>query len=263
MPSYTGTEGLVSVIMPTYNSEEFITDSINSVINQTYEKWELIIVDDCSKDKTVEIVEKIISIDSRIKLIRLATNKGAANARNSGIQLAAGEYIAFLDSDDIWMENKLDLQISFMVQNDYIFTCTYYDKIDWNSTSLSNIVKYPKEVTYQQLLYNCPGNSSVMYNANKISEKLYINPIRKRNDYLMWLNLIKKTQTLHCLDKVLMSHRVRNDSLSKNKSSLVKYHWIIYRNIEKLSFIKSVFLVTYWIGKTLLNLLIKRKNISA
>jgi glycosyltransferase involved in cell wall biosynthesis len=232
--------------MPAYNSELFIEESIRSVLNQTYKYWELIIIDDYSTDNTVSLVKEYSSIDSRIRLIELKTNQGAAIARNKGLEVALGEFIAFLDSDDLWNTRKLEKQVDFMVTNDYSFTCTDYGKINSRSEILNHTVKSKKLYTYNDLLKSCPGNSTVMYNKNKIGT-IQIPNIRKRNDYLFWLKLIKKTKLLYGFEHTLSFHRVRKGSISSSKLDLVRYHWIIYRMHEGLSIIKSIFLMINWI----------------
>lgn len=249
MNSYHGIPGLVSIIMPAYNSAPYIETTIETVKLQSYKKWELIIVDDVSTDKTFEILERLAKEDSRIKVSKLPINSGAAQARNEALKIAQGEFIAFLDSDDTWKEEKLEKQINFMNKNEYVFSCTFYSKIDETGDSLDRIVKYKAKGNYTELLKNCPGNSTVIYNASKIGEKIFIENIRKRNDYLMWLTVIKKTENLFCLEEVLSSHRIRSGSLSKNKFSLIKFHWEIYRNKETLNFIHSLYLLVYWILK--------------
>ncbi|MFU2181499.1 glycosyltransferase family 2 protein [Streptococcus pluranimalium] len=242
------TNDLVSIIMPAYNAENFISEAINCLQKQTYPFWELVVVDDCSTDGTKNIIQKTAEIDKRIKYHALESNSGAAVARNTAIENAKGAYIAFLDSDDLWESNKLEKQVRFMQENNLYFTCTYYGKIDENSNNLNNIITYKEIADYDELLRNCPGNSTVIYNA-KILGKFYIPNIRKRNDYVMWLQVIKKSHQLHCLPEVLSYHRISSSSLSSNKKSLVAYHWKVYREIEKLSIVKSVKLLMYWISK--------------
>lgn len=256
MNSYQGISGLVSIIMPAYNSALYIETTIETVKLQSYKKWELIIVDDVSTDKTFQILERLAKEDSRIKVSRLAVNSGAAHARNAALKIAQGEFIAFLDSDDTWEQNKLEKQIAFMNKNNYSFTCTFYNKIDQEGNSLNQNIKYKKIGNYNELLKNCPGNSTVIYNASNFGEKIYIENIRKRNDYLMWLTVIKKAENLYCLEEVLSSHRIRSGSLSKNKFSLIKYHWKIYRTNESLNFAHSLYLLLYWISKPIVKKII-------
>lgn len=147
---------LVSIIMPTYNCAKFIEESIESVLSQTYKNWELIIVDDCSNDNTEDIVKRYCETDDRIKYLKLDVNSGAAIARNKGIEQARGKYIAFLDSDDLWMDGKLEKQISFMEENNYNFTCTDYMQIDESGKPNGVIIKCKKKVDYNGVLLSCP-----------------------------------------------------------------------------------------------------------
>lgn len=236
---------LVSIIMPSYNAEKFIADSINSVINQTYQNWELLITDDCSTDETVSIIKQFAGKDERIKCYLSKQNGGAARARYNSIKIAQGRYIAFLDSDDIWLPNKLEKQIGYMIDNGEYFTCTIYGKIDENGNVLDTVIDDSKIRTYKDLLKNCPGNSTVVYDAGKIG-KIYPINIRKRNDYVLWLQVIKKSGKLSCYEELLGYHRLTKGSISSNKMSLIKYHWHIYKEIEHLNSIKSIYLVSYW-----------------
>lgn len=242
--------GLVSIIMPAYNSEKYIEEAINSVINQTYKNWELIIVDDNSIDDTRMIVKRIAEKDVRINYIKLNINSGAAVARNTAINNSHGKYIAFLDSDDRWYPKKLERQLSFMVQNNYAFTCTMYDKINKKSERIQKVVPVYPKLGYKGILKHNLGNSTVIYNSEILGKQTIPN-IKKRNDYVMWLQIIKDSNYLYGLDSILSSHRIRPSSLSQDKISLVKYHWKVYREIEKLSIIKSSYLVFYWIYKTI------------
>ena len=241
-------QDLVSIIMPAYNAEKYISESIDSVLNQTYQNWELLVIDDCSTDNTANIINSYCNKDSRIKYVPQKLNGGAALARNKGIEIAKGKYIAFLDSDDLWRNEKLRIQIHYMISNNCSFTCTYYDKINESGSPLNKIIKYKKKGDYCELLKNCPGNSTVIYNASKLG-KIYAKNIKRRNDYILWLDVIKKSNDLHCVNQVLGSHRVVTGSISSNKIKLIKYHWKIYRNIEKLNIFYSSYLVTYWILK--------------
>lgn len=256
-------ENLVSIIMPAYNCEDFIAETIESVEKQTYQEWELLIVDDCSTDKTRDIVEAYRKKDERIILYKNGNNRGAAYSRNRAVKYAKGEFIAFLDSDDLWEKNKLEIQISFMKKNSCPFSCTYYKKIDETGNETGEIVKSKKELKYKDLLKNCPGNSTVVYNAKELG-KFYIPNIKKRNDYVMWLNVIKKAKKVYTLNSCLGCHRIRGGSLSKRKVDLIQYHWIVYRKFEKLNIFYSCYLLLYWclkgIGRNLINIKMRIKN---
>lgn len=239
-------EKLVSIITPTYNCAKFIALTINSVRAQTYQNWEMIIVDDRSKDNTQEIVEEYMKSDSRIKYYLLEENSGAAVARTTAMKLAQGSYMAFLDSDDIWMPEKLEKQIKWMEENDYAFSCTAYEQIDEENLPLDRIIKTIKKTDYNRLLLDCPvGNSTVMYNVEKMG-KFEVPNIRKRNDDALWLQMLKKEKYIWGMPDILMKYRIRKNSISNNKLSVIKYHWILYREIEHLSVIRSVFHIGYW-----------------
>lgn len=246
-------EDLVSIIIPAYNCEKFIEVTLESVISQTYQNWEAIVIDDCSTDNTEIVVKRIMSKDPRIIYHKLSKNSGAAVARNKAIELAKGKYIAFLDSDDLWFPDKLTKQINFMRENNYYFTCTSYSKIDENGNSLNRTIHAKIKSDYEGILKTCPGNSTVIYNAEVLGKFLIPN-IKKRNDYVMWLQVIKKAKYLYGIKDVLSAHRIRNNSISSNKFSLVKYHWIVYRRIEKLTLVKSLYLIIYWIIATIFKL---------
>jgi len=239
-------ESLVSIITPTYNCGKFIAETMDSVINQSYKNWEMIIVDDCSTDNTKEVVEEYIKKDNRIKYHILEKNSGAAVSRTKAMELAKGKYIAFLDSDDLWTKDKLEKQIKFMEENNYNFTCTDYEQIDEKGNSLNKIIKTKTKTNYNGVLLTCPvGNSTVMYNVEALG-KFVVPNIRKRNDDALWLQILKKEEYIYGMKEVLMKYRIRENSISSNKLQLVKYHWILYRDIEKLSVPRSIFHIGYW-----------------
>jgi len=247
-------KGLVSVITPTYNCGVFIGETIKSVQNQSYASWEMIIVDDCSTDDTKKVVEAFIGQDDRIKYFCLDKNSGPAVARNKAMELAKGEYIAFLDSDDVWLLEKLTFQIGYMQENRVLFSCTAYEQIDEDGTSLNKVIKTVPKINYNRLLLDCPvGNSTVVYNVEKMG-KFVVPNIRKRNDDALWLQMLKKEKYIVGLPNVLMKYRIRRKSVSSNKITLIKYHWILYRDIEHLSKIRSIAHILYWVIIKLLKL---------
>ncbi len=239
--------------MPAYNCGSFIGITIDSVISQTYRNWEIIVVDDCSTDNTSDVINEHTKKDKRIKYYRLKMNSGAAVARNKAVDLANGKYLAFLDSDDVWFPDKLEKQIKYMEVNNYGFTCTGYTKIDEEGRYLNRTIKAKKRLDYEGVLKNCPGNSTVVYNACKIG-KLKITDIKKRNDYVMWLQVIKKEKFLYGIEDVLGSHRERKNGLSSKKATLLRYHWKVYREIEGLTLLKSCYLIVYWVIATVFKL---------
>lgn len=231
---------LVSIITPVYNSEKYLNQNINSVQAQTFTDWEHILVDDCSTDSSVALIKSFQKKDPRIKHFRLKKNSGAGVARNKAISLAQGKYIAFLDSDDLWCPEKLQRQLAFMQNNNYHFTFTDYDIVNEAGQELSKRIKCKPIVTYKSALYKNPiGCLTVMYNIDFFGKK-YMPPIRKRQDYALWLNLLKKTNG-YGLNECLASYRTGNESISADKIDLLKYEWKIYREEEGLSFLKSSF----------------------
>lgn len=239
-------DGLVSVITPAYNAAQFIGETIESVQKQTYSHWEMIIVDDCSTDNTRSIVEDYASRDERIHYRCLHQNSGAAVARTEAMRMAEGEYIAFLDSDDLWLENKLELQLDFMRSKQYSFTCTAYEQIDEEGAPLNRIIETIPKTSYNRLLLDCPvGNSTVMYSVRDMG-KFEVPNIRKRNDDALWLTMLKSEPYIYGMPTVLAKYRVRAGSLSSNKLKVIKYHWILYREIEHLSIPRSIFHICYW-----------------
>ena len=237
---------LVSIIMPTYNCGRFIEETIRSIQAQTYENWEIEIVDDCSTDDTEAVVAALAKDDPRIHYVCLETNSGAAVARTESMKRAQGEYMAFCDSDDLWTPDKLEKQLAFMKENGYAFSCTAYEQIDEDSQSLDRVIKTVKKTDYNRLLLDCPvGNSSVMYNVG-VMGKFEVPNIRKRNDDALWLTMLKKEKYIWGMPDVLMRYRIRKNSISSNKFSVIKYHWILYREIEHLSVVRSLFHIGFW-----------------
>lgn len=235
---------LVSIITPTYNCAKFIGATIESVLNQTYQNFEMIIVDDASKDNTEEVVKSFK--DKRIKYIRLSKNSGPAVARNTAMEEAKGKYMAFLDSDDLWVPTKLEKQIKFIKKNKYKIICSDYEQIDEEGNKLNKIIPCKKKVNYNGILLSCPvGNSTVFYDVSKLG-KFKVPNIRKRNDDALWLQILKKEEYMYGQKEVLMEYRIRQNSVSSNKLSLIKYHWQLYREIEHLSVIRSVFHIVVW-----------------
>ena len=249
-------DGLVSVIVPAYNCEKFIGETIDSVLAQTYKNWEMIIVDDCSSDHTRDIVLNSAKRDSRIKYYFLQHNLGAAVARNTAMEHAEGEYMAFLDSDDIWVPDKLEKQLSFMKENDVAFSSTSYDLIDEDSKLLGKVRLARPLTNYKRMLYsNVLGNSTVMYSVRRLG-KFKIPDIRKRNDYVLWLAILKKEKYAVGMPEILMKYRVRRYSLSSNKIGLIKYHWYIYRKIENINFLCSLYYIACLCVNKLFNLVL-------
>ncbi len=233
---------LVSIISPTYNDEKTIEATINSVINQSYKNWELLIVDDCSTDGTSDILKKYQKKDKRIKIFSLEEQSGAAEARNKALREAKGKYIAFLDCDDIWLAKKLEKQIKYMEDNKYYFTYTDYEYMDNEGNKLNMKRVCPKTVSYfRMLLGDSVGCLTVVYNREKVG-LIQIPLLKKRNDYAMWCKALKKVRTGYKLDGILARYRISNNSISSGKKSkLLKYHYQMHRKCNNFGPMLSVF----------------------
>ena len=232
--------GLVSIIMPSYNTARFLGETIDSVIAQTYTNWELIIVDDCSTDNTDEIVGKYLT-DERVRYIKNEKNSGAAVSRNRALREAKGKWIAFLDSDDLWEPNKLEQQITFMEENGYHFSYTNYIEIDEESKPNGRSVTGPRRIAKHGMYNYCwPGCLTVMYDAETVG-LVQIEDIKKNNDYAMWLKVCKKADC-YLLDKALARYRKRSGSISNHGyAKLIKWHYKLYRDAEKMNPVFSLF----------------------
>lgn len=240
-------KGLVSIIMPSYNSEKFIKASIESIINQTYPYWELIIVDDCSTDKTIELIQSFK--DERIRLFQNASNSGAAISRNKALREGKGKWIAFLDSDDLWLPSKLEEQIDFMIRNSYSFTYTDY-RICYNGEWENVIRTSPNKVDFRKLKKYCYFSTiTVMYDADVVG-LIQIGDIKKNNDYAMWLKALK-TITAYRYPKFLSVYVKHDNSISSGKKTkLIKWHYILFRKECGYSKIHSAILTmrNLWYG---------------
>lgn len=236
---------LVSVITPLYNAEAYIGKTISSVLAQSYSNFELIVVDDSSSDDSCLIVDGFAQLDQRIKLIKLEQNSGAAVARNTGIEQASGRFIAFLDSDDTWHPEKLEKQLDFMLKNDYAFTYTQYHQVNENGELVGEL-HFPMQTNYHNLLKTCViGCLTAMYDTHKLG-KVYFPLIRKRQDFALWLKILKQVDYAYCVPEDLASYTIRSDSISANKFKAAQYNWYLYRNIEKLNVLKSIYYFSHY-----------------
>lgn len=232
--------GLVSIIMPSYNTAPYIKQTIQSVLDQTYINWELIIVDDCSTDNTNEVVDTIK--DCRIHYLKNEKNSGAAISRNKALREAKGQWIAYLDSDDLWMPEKLEKQIKFMEENGYVFSYTNYEEIDVDGYKTGVKVTGPKKITKTGMFNYCwPGCLTVMYDANKIG-LIQIEDIKKNNDYAMWLKVCRKADC-YLLDEILGQYRKGRVGSVSNHSirTMIGWHYKLYREAEDMGILSSLF----------------------
>ena len=229
---------LVSIVCPTYNCERFVKKTISSVLNQKYENFELLIIDDCSSDKTVDIVKSIK--DKRIKLFVNNKNSGAAYSRNKALALAKGDYIAFLDGDDLWAEDKLEKQIAFMEKNNVMFSYTDYELIDEHDQSLGVYYTGPRKVTYRKFLHiDYVGTSTVVYKREIYPDLKIPDDIFKRNDDALWL-LLSKKETCFRMPGIYSKYRRVSGSISSGKKSkLFHYHVVLYQKLYGASKFKA------------------------
>lgn len=233
---------IVSIITPAYNAEAYIAETIESICNQSYTDWELIIVDDCSKDNTLSVVEEYAKRDKRIQLIKTPQNGGVAKARNIGLEHAKGDYISFLDSDDLWAPDKLEKQLKFMMAHNYVLTYTDYQKFNTVTGQRGKVIKCPKKMKASDILKNTAiGCLTVMVDKKQAGE--FRMPLLKHTeDNCTWYNILKQTNsTAYNLGEVLSYYREGNASLTNNKGKSARQQWDTYRQYFKFSPIKSAY----------------------
>lgn len=245
-------KALVSVIMPAYNASGYIAESIRSVQQQSFEDWELLVIDDASKDGTSEIVEALRAKDSRIKLHVLPTNQGAGFSRNIGIKAATGDYISFLDADDLWKPHKIQTQLDLM-KNENVQVCfSSYELIDEWGKSLQKQIKALQFLPFKKLKKaNYIGNLTGMYNASELG-KIFCPLIRKRQDWGLWLLAVEKAGFAKGIQEPLAVYRERENSISGNKIEMLQYNYRVYREVLEYSSVKSLFWMLLFLWEQLL-----------
>lgn len=234
--------GLVSIIMPTWNCGEFIVESIQSVLAQTYPHWELLIQDDCSTDHTWETIRPLVEADSRIKYVRNPENSGAAITRNAALRRAQGRWIAFLDADDLWLPEKLERQLEFMVERGYLFSYTGYEEINEASDPTGIRILGPKHISKWGMFSFCwPGCLTVMYSKEKVG-LLQIADIKKNNDYAMWLQVIQATDCYLLNECLAKYRRGRKGSVSTHGyATMLRWHYKLWREAMQMNCAESLF----------------------
>ncbi|WP_081622672.1 glycosyltransferase family 2 protein [Thioalkalivibrio sp. ALM2T] len=241
----------VSIVMPVHDAEAFLEEAVASVQAQTLEAWELLVVDDASMDASAERVARMAGEDERIWLIRLAENGGAAIARNTGIREARGRYIAFLDSDDRWLLGKLERQLAFMQARGAAFSFTAMERVDEAGAHLA-WAGVPERVGHSDLLKtNYVGCSTAMYDTALVG-KVEMPLIRRRQDYGLWLKLLRQVDYAFGLNEALTQYRVRAGSVSSNKLDTSRYTWRVYRDVVGLSLPESAYCYAHQTGRALL-----------
>ncbi|MDE6860124.1 MAG: glycosyltransferase [Duncaniella sp.] len=234
--------GLVSIITPSYNCAKFIGETIESILAQTYTNWELLITDDCSSDNSYGIISEYAKKDNRIKLFSLEKNSGAGVARNNSIEKASGRFIAFCDSDDRWYPEKLEKQLAFMANNEYALTYTSYDTTDENGNIVGYVNCLPVLNYNKMLRDNGIGCLTAIYDASKIG-KYYMPSIRKRQDWCLWLSMIKNIGAAYGLQEPLAFYRVRTGSISSNKLEMLRHNYNVYHTILGYNPLTSIILL--------------------
>lgn len=239
---------LVSIIMPAYNAEKYIADSILSVLRQTYPYWELIVINDCSQDRTGKIIEQYMMQDHRIVLLNLEQNSGVAIARNEGIQKASGRYLAFLDSDDIWVPEKLQCQVSFMRERHISVSYTQYRQFDENVNEPGPLIDVEECIGYKDLLKgNIMGCLTVILDRDRISNIEM--PSLRHEDYIAWLEILKQGFFAYGIKEDLARYRKSVHSLSGNKLKSILWTWRVYRDSQNLSIMESLYYLVHYIFK--------------
>lgn len=232
----------ISVIIPNYNTSGLISQTLESLLAQTYTNWEALIVDDCSTDNSVEIIKSYVQKDKRIRLIQCTINNGGpAVPRNIGIAAAQGDYIAFLDSDDLWLPEKLKIQMDFMRSQKVLLSSTSYALIDEQGNDLNKIVRSIPVMNFKTYLRNTSIGFSSSVVKRELLEGITFKKLSVAEDFSFWLDVFRKGDTMFGIDKVLMKYRVQKKSLSSNKFKSARQIWKIYRYVEGFSTIRSLY----------------------
>jgi teichuronic acid biosynthesis glycosyltransferase TuaG len=237
---------LVSIITPSFNSAKFIAETIQSVQHQTHQNWEMIIVDDGSFDETEHIVRSIIEKDERIQFYKLTQNSGPAVARNTGIEKASGKYMTFIDADDIWFPTFIENSITTIDETGIPFVFSSYKRANEQLEFVYSDFIVPHKVSYSDILKsNSISCLTAFVEIQKLGKK-YMPLIRKRQDMGLWLNYLKLVPFAHGIQETQAIYRIRENSLSRKKSDLIKYQWQFYRNVEKLNIFQSLYYMSHW-----------------
>ena len=237
---------LVSIITPTFNSAKFIAETIQSVQKQGHSNWEMIIVDDGSKDNTVEIIQNFMEEDHRIHLIQLNKNGGPAKARNKGIEKTQGKYMTFLDADDIWFPDFIQNSIKTIKETQIHFVFSSYRRSDGNLEFIYSDFIVPQKVTYTDILKTNSISCLTAFIDIEVLGKKTMPEIFKRQDMGLWLKYLKEIPFAYGIKEPKAIYRIRENSLSRNKKNLLKYQWEFYRKVEKLNVFQSIYYMLHW-----------------
>lgn len=240
-------QGLISIITPMYNAEKYVGLTIESVLEQTYKNWEMIIVNDGSKDSSAKIVENYVQKDSRIKLIN-QTNAGSATARNNALRNAQGQYICFLDADDLWDAVFLEKQINFLKEKNAALVFSSYRRIDEQGEQKLEPFIVPESVTYKALLKTCSISClTALYDREQVGEQYFKDELKSlRDDFVFWLQVLKKVKFAYGNKVILASYRVFASSTTGNKRKVIKPQFMVYYKVEKLGLLKSLYYLVHW-----------------
>lgn len=239
----------ISIVVPVYNAAKYIEQTIFMVQKQTYTDWELILVEDCSKDESRKVLQSVEASlqDSRIRVIYKEKNEGAAKARNTGVMAATGEYLAFLDADDIWKETKLEKELAFMKQKDAAFVFTSYEFGDEQGNGTGKFVNVPDTLNYKQALSRTViFTSTTLFDLKKLGKELVTMPIVPSEDSATWWQILRAGYTAYGFQEVTTVYRRPPKSLSSNKGKAIQRIWYLYRKVERLSLTVSIFCFIGW-----------------
>lgn len=241
-------ENKVSIIVPVYNAQKYIEETIRSVKAQTYDNWELLLVEDGSTDDTARVLEELLQKEPDVRIRMLPKeNGGAAKARNYGLSQATGRYIAYVDADDLWSSDKLEKQLAFMEEKQAAFCFTGYEFADENGVGKGTVVRVPETLVYKQALKNTTiFTSTVMFDTQKIAKEELNMPIIKSEDTALWFKVLRTGITAYGLDENLVRYRRMGGTLSSNKLEAIRRIWNLYRKSEKLSIPYSIYNFVFW-----------------
>jgi len=249
----------VSIIIPVYRLENYICETLDCIIAQTYEDWELILVDDHSDDASAQLIEEYVAknkLQDKVFLFHQTDEKGAASARNRGMRETHGRYVAYLDGDDVWRSEKLERELAFMQEKDAAFVFTGYEFADANAVGLGKIVTVPDTITYRQALKNTTiFTSTVMFDTNIISRDKLMMPLIKSEDTALWWRLLREGIIAYGLNENLVLYRrpgKNGQSLSSNKLEAIKRIWALYRKSEGLNVFVSAYYFCFWAVRAVL-----------
>lgn len=240
---------LISIIVPVYNVERFIEETMDCVLAQTYPRWELLLVEDRSSDGTAAVIEEYVRKkgEKRIRLIRQPENLGAARARNRGLKEAEGRYIAYLDADDLWVPEKLERELAFMTEKKAAFAFTGYEFVNESGRGTGKVVRVPETLNYKQALKNTTiFTTTVMFDTEKIEKSLLEMPIIKSEDTALWWKVLRNGYTAYGLDENLAKYRRSGRTLSSNKLEAMRRIWNLYRKAERMGILNSAWHFCFW-----------------